>query len=174
MHCSTIFSPARLPPWITCLGAAFLFPPAAVLSPSQGVRCCLQKSFSFFCDCEMMLLDNALTNVEKNRVGWGNHQGREGNRSRVTLQLSISFLSLLSLSLRLARRHTQPRCYIPKTLKLCFASTPNFIRCRLLTSCSGWRLSFTSTLPGAPASFLLGQTGFLKRGLKLLDWSSEV
>lgn len=62
---------------------------------------------------EMMLFDNVLRNGEKNRVGWGNHQGQRGNGSRVTLQLSISFLPLLSLSLSGSFRHTHPRCLKP-------------------------------------------------------------
>ncbi len=57
----------------------------------------------------MMLFDNVLTDGERNRAGRGNHQGRGGNGRRAILQLSISFLPLLSLPLSPTLQHTHAR-----------------------------------------------------------------
>lgn len=111
VYCSVILLLSWLPVWIMYFSLASfhrslsfsLFLPLSV--PLQHVKVSdVYIHFSIFLqgwwsDCEMMLFDNVLTNGEKNRVGWGNHQGQGGNGSRVTLQLSISFVPLLSLSL---------------------------------------------------------------------------
>lgn len=118
-YCSVISLPSLLPVWIMCFTPAFfheslsfpLYLPLSLPLSRIKVLDAVYINLSIFLrswrsDCEMMLFDNVLTNVEKNRVGWGNHRGQGGNGSRVTLQLSISFLPLLSLLLFGSHRHT--------------------------------------------------------------------